>query len=274
VKAATQSLTIALAGAGLVALWLVGAPRVVGGWIGEMPAAAGESLFTAVIFLPMLGLGIAGRRWTLARGGIGDVAGWSGTASGLGIGLGAFLLAVGYAKLAGTLMVGAGGAAGPVLLLGIATVVVQVAGEELVFRGWLQPLLMPAIGTPAGIGLVATAFALLHMIGGGVGSLAFVNLWLGGALFGLIAARGDGVVGAFAAHAAWNGAEQLMLGLDPNPGVGAFGSLIDLDLRGAAAWGGSDQGLNASWAMTIALVAVVVPLAIGVWRRPSSIRRA
>ncbi|KTT68023.1 hypothetical protein [Sphingomonas sanguinis] len=48
------------------------------------------------------------------------------------------------------------------------------------------------------------------------------------------------------------------MGLDPNPGVGAFGAVLDLDLRGASLWGGSDQGLNGSWAMSLSLLALVV----------------
>ncbi|MGF7473829.1 hypothetical protein WFJ45_24165, partial [Salmonella enterica subsp. enterica serovar Minnesota] len=54
--------------------------------------------------------------------------------------------------------------------------------------------------------------------------------------------------------------EQLVLGLVPNPGLGAFGSVMDLELAGATLWGGSEEGLNASLAMTFALAMFVVPL--------------
>ena len=81
----------------------------------------------------------------------------------------------------------------------------------------------------------------------------------------MLAARAGGVAGAGGAHWAWNAAEQLLFGLDPNPGVGGFGALLDLDLVGAARWGGSAEGLNARWAMTVALLALLVHVAARWW---------
>ena len=95
--------------------------------------------------------------------------------------------------------------------------------------------------------------------------LTLLNLVLGGILFGLLALRGGGLLAPIAAHATWNWAEQILLGLDPNPGTGSFGALFDFDLVGPAMWGGSDEGLNASLALSFALVALIVPLAL--WRR-------
>ena len=68
---------------------------------------------------------------------------------------------------------------------------------------------------------------------------------------------------------AWNGTEQLMLGLDPNPGVGSFGTLLDFDLTGPSIWGGSEEGLNASLAMSVALAVLLVPLVLAVRRQIS-----
>ena len=259
---AARPLAAALAGVALVAALLRSGPPIVGGWIGGMPAAAGESLFTLAIFGPMMLLGLIGRRLTMSGRLLASdrpgVAAWRGAV----LGSGGLLLAVGYTWVAGVLTPGAGGAAGPVLMLGLLTVAVQVAGEEVLFRGWLQPSIAPILGTPAAIGLVAIVFAGLHVAGGVTGPLPLGNLCLGGVLFGLLAARDGGIAGAFAAHLCWNAGEQLILGLDPNPGTGAFGSLFDLDLIGAARWGGSDEGLNASVAMTIALAALVVPIVI------------
>jgi uncharacterized protein len=118
------------------------------------------------------------------------------------------------------------------------------------------------------------AFAALHVAGGARAPLSLVNLFLGGIMFGLFAARTGGIAAALGVHFAWNGAEQLLVGLDPNgqdgAWVGTFGALVDHDLRGAAIWGGSEEGLNASAGMTIALLAIVVPLAILSWRRLSA----
>jgi hypothetical protein len=160
-----------------------------------------------------------------------------------------------------------------VLLLGLGAIVVQVVAEEVYFRGWLEPALTRRWGWTAGIVAAALAFAALHVAGGARAPISLVNLFLGGLMFGLFAARGGGLAAAVGAHLAWNAVEQLGYGLDPNPGVGSFGSLANLELAGAAIWGGSDQGLNGSIGMTIALLAIVVPLALVSWRRlpaPSS----
>jgi serine/threonine protein phosphatase PrpC len=147
-------------------------------------------------------------------------------------------------------------------------VLFAAAIEEIFFRGWLQPALARDFGTPVAILLAALAFSALHVMGGARSPTTLVNLFLGGLLFGLLAARGAGVAGAAAAHFAWNWSEQIALGLDPNPGVGSFGALVDLELAGSALWGGSDEGLNASIAMTMALLVLVTPLALLDRRKP------
>jgi len=134
--------------------------------------------------------------------------------------------------------------------------------EEVYFRGWLQPLLVRHYGMPVALLLSSLAFAALHIIGGARSPVTVANLFLGGLLFGLLAARGEGLAGAIAAHFTWNWSEQILLGVDPNPGVGSFGALLNLDLAGPALWGGSEEGLNASLAMTMTLLALLVPLLI------------
>ena len=55
-------------------------------------------------------------------------------------------------------------------------------------------------------------------------------------------------------------AEDLGFGLLPNPGLGDFGALANYDMLGGALWGGSEEGLNSSIAMTLVLTALVIPL--------------
>ena len=98
--------------------------------------------------------------------------------------------------------------------------------------------------------------------------MTLLNLFLGGLLFGLLAARSGGLAAAIAAHFSWNWAEQLLFGLDPNPGIGSFGSILNLELVGSSWWGGSDEGLNASIAMTFALAMLLAPLLILPARTP------
>lgn len=250
---------IALAGAGVLAtlacLWGVAplADRMVRG----LSPAVAEAGFGVVVFGTILSLALGLRK----------VAGWSwrwpdgmavaGFGRGGAIGLGALLLAIGYCALAGTLGRGGEPVGGSALLLGLLTILLQVTAEETMFRGYVQPLLVRGVGAGVAVPLTAVSFAALHAVLGGAEPVMLVNMLLGGTLFGLLALRG-GLCPAIGAHFAWNGVEQLGVGLDPNPGTGAFGSLIDLDLTGAPLWGGSAAGLNASIAMSIALLAAIL----------------
>jgi len=190
-------------------------------------------------------------------------------AIGLAVGIGGVSIATGYAAIAGTLTTGAGAGTGAgLLLLGAGAVAVQVVGEEVFFRGWLQPALVDRWSPAAGVVATALLFAGLHVVGGARAPLSIANLFLGGLMFGLFALRGRGLAGAVGVHFGWNATEQLVWGLDPNPGVGGFGAIADRDLAGAALWGGSGEGLNASIGMTAVLLAILAALALSRWRSP------
>jgi uncharacterized protein len=182
---------------------------------------------------------------------------------GLAMGVAGIGVATAYAGIAGALSQGTGiSGDAAVLFWGAAIILLQSASEEIYFRGWLQPVLERHWGTMAAIAAAAAAFAALHVMGGARSPTSLVNLFLGGVLFGVLASYGGGLAGAIGAHFAWNASEQVVLGLDPNPGLGSFGAVLDLELSGAAAWGGSNEGLNASIAMTFALCALIAPLLI------------
>ena len=228
----------------------------------ELGSAAIEALFTFAVFGILLVIAIVGI--SLARGWP-NLAGTSPLKmSGLGIALGlaGLFAAALYAAIAGHIRTGAGGELS--LLTGTLAVAFQSATEEVYFRGWLQPLLVRAWGPIAGICTVALIFAGLHIAGGERSPVTMVNLFLGGILFGLMALRSGGIVLPIAAHFAWNWSEMMLLGLTPNPGVGSFGAIVDLDMAAAAIWGGSQEGLNASIGMSLALLALIIPLAV--WR--------
>lgn len=223
--------------------------------------AAGEALFTLILFGAMLLVAVvAGVLWGVNALAPGERPGRWG-AIGLAIGLGGVGLAAGYAALAGALHAAPAALAPGVLLLGVATVLVQVLAEEAFFRGWLQPVLARAWGTAAAVAVAALAFASLHVLGGARAPLTLLNLALGGLVFGLLAALGRGIAGPLMMHCGWNGAEQLLFGLDPNPGIGGFGAVWDLEIAGAGLWGGSGEGLNASLGMMAVLLAALLPLA-------------
>lgn len=240
-------------------------PHLGGGAAASAPLV--ETLFNLLVFgLILVAAAVGGaveRRNAFAPGARAALA----LPSGLAIGLAGISVSALYAKLAGTLVPGAGGAVSLGLLLwGAAVVLFQTVAEEAYFRGWLQPALASRWGLAAALVATSLAFAALHVAGGARGTVSLLNLFLGGLVFGLLAARGRGLAAAIGAHFAWNVVEQLGYGLDPNPGTGSFGSMRDWDLVGAAQWGGSEEGLNASLGTTFALLAILVPLAMTGWR--------
>lgn len=243
---------------------------VAGDGITGLPAALISLLAGLLVFGAVAGLAAV----MLAREGrLAGVAGPSpGRDAGLGIllGLAGIGLAVAQAMVAGTLIDGSDGVGqqsggGGWLFVGLLAIAVQAGGEEFAFRGWLQPLLLRAGGVLPALLLPTIAFMMLHLVGGARSPVALANLFLGGLWFALLALRSGGMVLPAAAHIVWNASEQLLLGLDPNPGVGAYGAFVDFDLAGNGLWGGSDQGLNGSLGTTAVLVAMILPLAA--WRK-------
>lgn len=249
----------------VLVLW--GGPRL-DGWVmsaifgNKSPSAAmDETIASIVIFGPLLCAGIAGG----AICGInalrpGPQAGLR-LAQGVAIGLAGLLIAAALANIAGVMRPLNSGTSAGMFLWGTVLIILQSGSEEVFFRGWLQPALVRSWGW-AGIPVTAIAFAALHLIGGANAAASVANLFLGGLLFGLLAVRYGGIASAFGAHFAWNWAEQLVFGLDPNPGDGTFGSVLNIDLVGSSWWGGSQEGLNASVAMTFALAILLAPILI------------
>ena len=228
---------------------------------GPHGAAVDETIGTVIIFGLLLGAGMGGGgvcKVNAAR--LGSGAGVK-LVQGAAIGLVGLLIGTALAAIAGVLRHSTGGTSPGLFLWGTMLILLQAGSEEIFFRGWLQPVLVKAWGF---WGLLATAiaFAALHLVGGANSAISVLNLFLGGLLFGLLAYRYGGIAAAVAAHFSYNWAEQLLLGLDPNPGSGSFGSIFNFELIGSAWWGGSNEGLNASIAMTFALAILLAPLLI------------
>ncbi len=150
--------------------------------------------------------------------------------------------------------------AGLVALWGVAITLVQVAGEEMLFRGAIQPAIgrvLPPLGAIAATGAV---FALLHLPGGWSAPLGILNIFLAGCWLGLLAERSGGLSAPIAAHWGWNAGEMNVFGLFPNPGVGPWGALWGHDIVGSAAWGGGEEGLNGSFLATLVLGGITLVL--------------
>jgi membrane protease YdiL (CAAX protease family) len=249
-----------VAGSALVAGWVRWAPILSDRF--PMPTQAlAASLFYAVLFAPLIALGgvlgyITGTR-TFTPGH--RLAGW--LPGGLGAGIAGLLLAAGFAWLNGGIVIGRNPPTSAGLLaLGLLLTLIQVGAEEVVFRGWLQGLLGRLAGPWAGLALASVLFAAMHLLGGAMPPLALANIFLAGMFFGLLAWRSRGIIAPIAAHFGWNATEDLGLGLVPNPGLGPFGAVHDIEIAGPVMWGGGEEGLNASLGTTLTLVALILPL--------------
>ena len=224
--------------------------------------AAGNVVFYTLLFAPLIVLsvvlGLIERRRVVRAGDAPGRWGLIGLASGIG-GLSACVL---YVWLHG----GWQSEINPAvprgfIALGLAIALMGVLAEELLFRGWLQSALEDRVGPQGAVLLSAVAFSAFHWVAGGAtDAISLANLLLGGLWFGLLAQRSGGLVAPIAAHLGWNVAEDIGFGLIPNPGVGELGALSNHQIIGSAIWGGSEEGLNASIAMTLVLAALVIPL--------------
>ena len=188
----------------------------------------------------------------------------TGAGAGLAIGLLGFAVAFAIAALGAVSSLQPASLAVLPFLLGIVAILVQSAVEEVIFRGWIQPLLVRHIGRWGAVAVAAVAFGLLHILVGANTIISIVNICLAGALFGLLAWRTGGLFAPIAAHFAWNWAETVLFGLSPNPGVDVWGAVWNFDLSGSPLWSGGGEGMNASLAETFVLLALCLPLAL--WR--------
>lgn len=260
-------LLLVTTGASLVLIFAE--PLVVGPaylFFGLLPGDDLETPFRIIIPCLLLLLAAVGLRWCRRPVRLGAIRGatvWSA----LPVGAAAVVLLVLVAWVSGVATRAPGflfGGGPAVALLGMLLIVLQVASEEVLLRGLLQPLLIRAWGVATGIALAALAFAIVHFAGGWRNPVSLLNIVLAGIWFGLLAWRTGGVFAAVLAHFGYNMAEEMLFGASPNPGIGGYGSLFDFELSGHSIWGGSGEGFNASIVLTAVLLLIVAPLALGI----------
>jgi serine/threonine protein phosphatase Stp1 len=258
----TIPLLVLLTGAVLCFALLRAAPLVAEKllpWMGASPPDwQVECLFLLLIFAPLLALGFAARRLLhmghLPRGRHkathligGLVVGIAGMAATIGI----------LAAFGGVQSLPIRATALLPLAIGTLIILLQTSAEEVFFRGWIQTAVSRYWGKWPAILAASLLFAAVHSINEAIGWMALANIFLAGVFFGKLFRFSGGILAPIAAHFGWNWAETILLGASPNPGVGPYGSMFDLDLKGAAMFGGSDQGVNASLALGIVLLLLI-----------------
>lgn len=121
-----------------------------------------------------------------------------------------------YERLGGTydtqaIVTGIGSLEGGALWVGIAlAVVVAPFLEELLFRGFVQPLLVQNVGEVGGLVVTSILFAAVHGEPGSLVPLFAVSLVLGGVML-----RTQRIAASWAAHALFNGVSLALLFAQP-----------------------------------------------------------
>ena len=231
-----------------------------GGWLWQamglaLPPMAGQAVAYLILLGPFyvasaVAIGVIERRPWPKAGVPGAVSGVFGLVSGLI----AFGVCVGLSSVSGVLKIGAPSGIGALGLAGMAGLTLfQVGAEEVLFRGWLQPVLCRHWGPWVGLLATSFVFALMHLINGPFSLVGVVNITFAGVVFGLLALRTGRLLGPILGHFAWNFTEANVVGLFPNPGVDGAGSVFNFDLIGPAWLGGAGDGLNQSILATVAL---------------------
>jgi len=141
----------------------------------------------------------------------------------------------------------------PAVILGIGWAV-QGAAEEVLFRGFLFPILGVRYGAVAGVLISSGLFALLHLFNPNPSLLALLNLTLFGIFAALYAAREGSLWGIFAIHSAWNWALANVFGLEVSGLPLKVPSLVNLVENGPDWLTGGLFGPEGGAAVTLVLL--------------------
>jgi len=114
-----------------------------------------------------------------------------------------------------------------VRFLSLVTYFVQGPAEEVLFRGWLLPVIGARYRPWLGVLVSSLIFSLAHAGSHGITPLGFLNLFLFGVFAAVYALAEGGVWGIGAWHAVWNWAMGDLLGfaMDGTPHSGLLSSV-------------------------------------------------
>jgi len=131
------------------------------------------------------------------------------------------------ASLAPGLLQAMGLAAVGIRFLSLLSYFVQGPAEEVLFRGWLLPVIGARYRPWTGVIVSSVIFSLAHAQSRGITALGFLNLFLFGVFASVYALAEGGLWGVGAWHAVWNWTEGDLLGFatDGTPRSGLLSSI-------------------------------------------------
>jgi len=141
--------------------------------------------------------------------------------------------------------------------------IIQGAFEEILLRGVFFPALLRHFPSPLVPCLVSAAFfSAMHGANPGVSPIAFLNIFLFGALLSLLMLRTGSILPCLALHSAWNFAEGCLFGSAVS-GLPALPSILvsTLDPNKALTSGGvfgPEGGVAVTLVLVVALAAVIL----------------
>lgn len=143
--------------------------------------------------------------------------------------------------------------------------VVQGSAEELLYRGWLLPVVAARSRLWWGIAASSAVFALSHLVGNPFDAMLLFNLVLFGVFFALWALREGGLWGLIGWHVIVNWVSENLIVIGEGAGVGplANGLALGLDETGPDLLTGGTIGLEAS-----GLTSILLAVGIAVLARP------
>lgn len=258
-----------LLGGGCISFGLIKAGPLLAEFIvlalgGQQAEWLADFVVLLVIFVPLALFGLIGSRWLGAgRVPLGRHL-WLSLVGGLVVGAAGAAASFGILASFGAALNGAfANPAAPVALLaGTLIIFIQSLSEEVFFRGWIQNGIARSWGKWPSIIAASMLFVVVHMFNGPLDFVSMLNIFLAGVFFGKLFCFTGGIIAPAMAHFAWNWTETMGLGLSPNPGVSTFGSILDFDLKGASMFGGSVQGMNASFAVGVVLLMLIILLVL------------
>lgn len=131
---------------------------------------------------------------------------------------------------------------------------IQGSAEEVVFRGWMLPVVGARYRPWIGLLISSLLFALLHGLNPGLSALAVVNLVLFGVFAGLYAMREGSIWGISALHTVWNWVQGNFFGFEVSGTIASGGTLINLMETGQDWLTGGAFGPEGGLAVTIVLL--------------------
>jgi uncharacterized protein len=140
----------------------------------------------------------------------------------------------------------------PTLLI-LTSYLVQGSTEEIVFRGWLLPIIGIKLNPWIAILISSILFALLHGLNDNITILALVNLLLFGIFISLFALRQGSIWGVCAWHAIWNWLQGNFYGLEVSGNQENI-TVIDLKETGSDWITGGKFGPEGGFIVTIILL--------------------